>query len=104
MYRNIEWLEPWDSLCTDRSSFEEELRKELRQGHVLYGKKVAVIGRCYDCDEFLLEVSGFEFRYAVAHLTFSGKEESGNYPKTKAYKGLNDWINRCMIPDNNEFN
>lgn len=37
------------------------------------------------------------------HLTFSSKEESEAYLKTRVYKDLNDWINRCMVPDYNEF-
>lgn len=101
---NIEWLEPWDSLCTDGKSFEEELYKELGKKHILYGKKLSAIGRRYDCDEYLFQVNNLDFRVAVVHLTFSGKEEfNNNYPKTKVYKDLNDWINNCMIPDHYEF-
>lgn len=103
LYRNIKWLEPWDSLCTEGSSFEQELYKELGKKHVLYNKKISVIGRRYDRDDFLFEVNDIEFKFAVVHLTFSGKEESGVYPRTKLYKDLDDWINRCMIPDYNEF-
>lgn len=101
--RNIDWLEPWDSLCTEGSLFEQELYKELGKNHVLYSKKVTAIGRRYDCDDFLYEINDIEFKFAVVHLTFSDKDESGTYPRTKLYKDLDDWINRCMIPQHNEF-
>lgn len=103
LYRNIKWLEPWNSLCTNENLFEEELHKELGKKHILYNKKVSIIGRRYDCDDFLFEIDNIDFKFAVVHLTFSGKEESESYPKTRVYKDLNDWINRCMVPDYNEF-
>ncbi|QLY77851.1 hypothetical protein [Clostridium intestinale] len=103
MYGNIAWLEPWYCLCTEGSSFEQELYKELGKNHVLNNKKVSVIGRRYDRDDFLFEINDIEFKLAVVHLTFSGKDESGTYPKTKLYKDLDDWINRCMLPDHTEF-
>lgn len=53
---DIKWLEPWDSLCTDGSLFDQELYKKVRQGHVLYDKRISVLGRRYDCDEFLLSI------------------------------------------------
>ena len=103
LYGKIKWLEPWDSLCTDGKSFEQELYKEVGRNHVLYNKKVSVIGRRYDRDDFLFEVKDIEFKFAVVHLTFSGKEEIGVNPRTKVYKDLDHWINRCMILDHNEF-
>lgn len=101
--RNIDWLEPWDSLCTEGSSFEQELYKELGENHVLYSRKVTAIGRRYDRDDLLFEINDIEFKFAVVHLTFSGKDESGTYPRIKLYKDLDDWINRCMIPEHNEL-
>jgi hypothetical protein len=103
MVNNIKWLEPWDSLCTEPSSFEKEFYNEVGEQHILYGKKVIAIGRRYDYDTFLFHVDNSEFRFAVVHLTYSLKEEDSNYPKTKLYKDLNDWINRCMIPDHSEY-
>ena len=101
---NIEWLEPWDSLCSDGGSFEEELYKELGKNHILYSKKVSAIGRRYDRDEYLFQVSDPDFKIAVVHLTFSGKKENdNNFPRTKIYKDINDWISNCMMIDHYEF-
>lgn len=103
MVNNINWLEPWDSLCTEPSSFENELYNEVGEQHILYDKKVIAIGKRYDCDTFLFQVDNSEFHFAVVHLTYSQKREDPKYPKTKLYKDLNDWINRCMIPDHSEY-
>ena len=62
-----------------------------------------MLGRRYDCDEFLFKVNDLEFRFAVVHLTFSGKEERGGYPRTKVYRDIDDWINRCMMLDHSDF-
>jgi len=104
MVNNINWLEPWDSLCADPSCFEKELYKEVGAQHILYGKKVTALGRRYDCDEVLFQVSDSEFYFVVVHLTYTAKsDEDPNYPRTKVYKNLNDWIDKCMISDHSEY-
>lgn len=104
MQDRLNWLEPWDELCTTSFSFENELYKEIGEHHILYGKKVTAIGRRYDCDDFLFKVHDSEIRYAVVHLTYSMKrEENPMYPRTKVFKDMNEWIDKCMIPDNSEY-
>ena len=104
MDKNINWLEPWDELFVKPSSFEKELNSEIGKKHILYQKKVTAIGRRYDCDDILFQVQDSEFSFAVVHLTYSkAKERDSDYPRTILYKDLNDWINRCMIPNHSEF-
>ena len=104
MIHEIEWLEPWDSLCTEPSSFEEELYKEIGEGHILYGKNVSAMGRRYDKDDFLFLIDDSDFSFAVVHLTFSRKRENNpNFPTTKVFKNLDDWTENCMMPDHEEF-
>lgn len=104
MVDNINWLEPWDSLCVEPSYFEKELYKEVGERHLLHRKKIIAIGRRYDCDKVLFQVHDSEFNFAVVHLTYSSKrEEDPKYPRTKVYKDLNHWINECMIPDHSEY-
>ena len=104
MVSNIDWLEPWDKLHTEASSLENELYKEVGTSHILNGKRATAIGRCYDCDDVLFEVHDAEFKYAVVHLTYSTKrEENPIFPCTTIYMDLNDWINRGMKPDNEEY-
>ncbi|KGK90131.1 hypothetical protein [Clostridium sp. HMP27] len=104
MDNNINWLEPWEDLCTNPSYFEKEFYNEVGEQHVLYGKRVVAIGRRYDCDEVLFQVHDSKFGFAVVHLTYSkGREDDPKYPKTKVYKDLNDWISKCMISDHLEY-
>jgi hypothetical protein len=101
---NINWLEPWDALCTEPATFENELYNEVGEHHVLFGRKVTAIARRYDCDDFLFQVHDSEYSFAVVHLTYSTKrEEDSKYPRTKIFKDINDWINGCMIVDNLEY-
>jgi hypothetical protein len=103
MDKGIDWLEPWDSLYTEPSSLEKELYSEVGEQHILYGKKVAAIGRRYDCDEFLFQVHDSEFSFAVVHLTYyKRREDNPKYPRTKVYKDLDDWINTCMKPEHSD--
>ncbi len=72
--------------------------------HILNGKRVKALGRRYDCDDVLFQVIDSEFSYAVVHLTFSMKVEGNlNYPRTKEYKDLDDWLNERMLPDHLEY-
>lgn len=71
----IDWLEPWEPLCTAPDSFENELYNEVGGKHILFGRKVSAIGRRYDCDDVLFRVFDADFNYAVVHLTYSRKTE-----------------------------
>jgi len=104
MNLNIDWLEPWDAICTEPISCEKELYNEVGKNHILLGKKVKAIGRRYDCDDVLFKLEGEEFKLVVVHLTYSNKIESNpNYPRTKVFKDIDDWTQRCMIPDHSEY-
>lgn len=104
MVGKIDWLEPWDSICTEPDCFKKELYNEVGKKHILFGKEVSAIGKRYDCDDFLFQVFYASFKFAVVHLTFSKKtEDSIQFPKTTTYKDLNSWINECMIPAHSEY-
>ncbi len=106
MIDEIDWLEPWDSLCTEPDYFENELYNEIGRLHILHGKKVSAIGRRYDCDDCLFRVYGAGFNYAVVHLTYSSSKMikiNPQYPKTTIFKDLGTWIKECMIPAHSEY-
>ena len=99
----IDWKEPWSELWQPSNSFEIELTKELRDGHVLYGTETHCIGRREDRDDFLFEVSGERLKYAVVHLTYSGgKESDTKLPITIVYENIDEFIHR-MNEDNKEY-
>lgn len=99
MTDEVDWLESWDSLCTEPDYFEKELYNEVGIFHVLHEKKVSAIGRRYDCDDVLFLVHDSKFNYAVVKLAYSNyriDKVNPKYPRAKLYNDLDDWINKCM--------
>jgi len=72
--------EPWYP-CDDRY-FEEELRREVCEKHVLFGIDAKIIARRQDLDDFLFELPNG--RFANVHLTWS-KESNPTWPGTEIY-------------------
>jgi len=81
--KGFTFLEPWE--CIDLNygnSCENELYKELSPGHILFALKAKAIARRDDCDDVLFEIIDNSKRYAMVHLTWSGREESnGKWPR-----------------------
>jgi hypothetical protein len=72
--------EPWHA-CDDQW-FEEELRREVCERHVLFGINAKIIARRQDCDNFLFALP--DGRFADVHLTWS-KESDPTWPDTRIY-------------------
>jgi hypothetical protein len=100
----IDWLEPWDAITSDSKYFEDELEREVAEGHILHGKAFNAIGRRYDCDDVLYQIHHPDFNYATVHLTYSKRRENNpTFPLTKTYLTLSDWINDGMLRDHIEY-
>lgn len=83
----------WESIENSKEYFKRELIKEVSENHILYGVEVKEIARREDCDDVLFLLLDGSNRYAVVHLTWSGKrEDSKNYPKTRLYDNLEEVI------------
>lgn len=99
----IESVSPWQALEKGASSglaFEEELQKELSPNHPLYGQIVVAIARHLGRDDVLFRVEAKLKRYAVVHLTWSGKHEPWpTFPATKFFDSIDDFAEKCMKPD-----
>ena len=81
----------------------EELAREVGPLHPLRKKKVTAIARRQDCDDVLFSFVG-EKSCAVVHLTYGRKEESDPlWPWTEIFESLDDWRERCMNPDHEDF-
>ncbi|WP_324728257.1 hypothetical protein VO178_15650 [Lysinibacillus fusiformis] len=76
--------DPWwlISKCISES-LNDELKKELSQQHILYGKKAIVVARREDNDDVIFWIETMN-KYAVVHLTYS-KETTSEYPVTSLY-------------------
>lgn len=99
---NIDWLEPWEEIDNNNTYFDEQLIRELSQGHLLYGLKCKAIGRRGDCDDVVYEVSDVNIKYAIVHLTYSNYRTDNRYPRVKIFDSLKDF--QCEIEqDHNKW-
>lgn len=98
----IEFLMPWVQIKDLNGYLEEELKRELHEQHILFGKTVKEIARRQDCDDVLFKLDNEE--YAVVHLTFSGKKEnSKDYPDTQIFKHWTEVYEKVIIEDSKEY-
>jgi len=97
-------LDPWVDLRDDGAALVTELKKELRKDGALYGVEVeAVAFRC-DCDDILFRIKGRDEKFAVVHLTWSGKTDNyEGWPWTELYSDAEDWRVRRMLPDHEDY-
>lgn len=85
----IKFEEPWEAAFPDNRLLQV-LHSELGPLHVLYGKNLVAIARRDDNDDVLFEVKDGEFRYAIVHLTWSGRQEPNpKWPRTRLSNDLN---------------
>ncbi len=99
----IEWREPWCAITPVYAPIAEaELQRELSSKHVLFCRPVRAIGHRIDSDTILFWLGDVAPRFAVVHLTFR-KEIWSEYPVTRLFDSLDDWINQCMVPDAEDY-
>jgi hypothetical protein len=95
-----EWSEPWYRLEDERQQclLEEELRKELAEGHPLAGLPVEVLARRDDRDDVPVGLdSGENGRIAEVRLTWSGKKEADpRWPRTATFESIAEWRIQSM--------
>jgi len=70
---DVTFLDPWQSSNSEK--FLAELLKELCTEHVLFGKKLEIVARRRDRDEYLFRILEEE-KFAQVHLTWRGAVES----------------------------
>lgn len=100
-----ELLPPWkETADVVKDKLGEELRKEVAQGHPLYGIRASVVAKRQDRDDVLFALEGHSSGLAVVHLTWKGKPElNPTWPSTTFYSDWQDWVERCMKPANREW-
>ena len=100
----IDFVEPWVAVGSEKELFEEELSLELSPDNVLSGFKVQAIGRRVDCDDVLFEVRDVkvDFKLALVHLTWSGKAEPSPWPIITLFANAETFINQ-MVHDAQDY-
>jgi hypothetical protein len=103
-YDSLAFLEPWVPVRDYASNLEQELQREVSQGHPLHAKRVHAIAQRGDCDDVLFGIDSSGFGYAVVHLSWTGQRESDpRWPDTHFFATLQDWIENRMKPDHSAF-
>ena len=65
----------------------QELLREVSPGHALYGMAFTIVGRSCARDDVLLRFGG---RWALVHLTWSGKSEVPPWPTCTTFYSASD--------------
>lgn len=96
----IDWLEPWHSVDqSERESLEGELRKELADGHPLFGEPLSIVGRRYDQNDVLCQIDGSK-AVAIVHLTWKmAPETDPRWPTIQMFDDVETWIETSMKPE-----
>lgn len=111
--------EPWNELqIQQKIAFEDELKKELglndksfsdyiikQEKHILFDSEFSAF--CHDRrnDDVLFEIRkhGFEKKFALVHLTWTGKKEAEGCPNTTFYSDFDDFKYSRMYADKAEW-
>jgi hypothetical protein len=97
-------LEPWTSVGLHGEQCERELALECGPRHSLHGRKMRAIATRQDCDDVLFVSTDDPFIVAVVHLTYANKPEPDpRWPGTAFFASLDDWLERGMKPDHEDF-
>ena len=95
------FTDPWVHIEKDSTFHIEELKKELSRDHLLFGVNLYPVAKRIDNDTVCFHEANGDERYFEVHLTWSGKVEVDNFPKTIVYKDFDDWfVNKCLLEQN----
>ena len=99
----IQWRVPWWPVPSEHDARTvAELQREIPAGHVLFGRTFQTVGRRQDNDDVLFYLGESAPQFAVVHLTYA-RESLPEWPKTTLFDTLESWMERCMIPDAEDF-
>lgn len=95
----LTWLDPWHALSDDaREALEQELHRELREGHPLYQVAARALAHRSNSDDVLFTLSTHTYKVAVVHLVWQGPQPAP-WPHTPFYDDLDQWVEQGMKPD-----
>ncbi len=88
----ITWLSPWRKIEYDAEipGIQNQLELEISKEHQLWSMEAKVLGRRVDCDDIVIKTK--DNIYAIVHLVWSTGSGDSNYPSTKIYESINDFI------------
>ena len=89
----FELLSPWTNPHSPEG-LVVELQREVGPDHPLFAKSTRAVAVARDRDDVLFEITdGHLRRFAVVHLTWSGRQEPlGIFPSTEFFGSLDEWL------------
>jgi hypothetical protein len=98
------FIKPWLSVGRDAVQLQKELQAELGPRHVLEGRDMRAVAVRQDCDDVLFVSADEPHVVAVVHLTHASRSERDPlYPETTLFDSMEDWCERRMKPDHDDF-
>jgi len=99
----LDLLTPWAAPHSPEG-LVSELQREVGPDHPLFDKSARALAVAQDRDEVLFEIADRQaHRYAVVHLTWSGKwERSAKFPWTEFFDSLDQWL-QWMKADHEDY-
>ena len=80
------------------ANFEAELRRELAEGHPLFGVDAKAIAKSQASDDILFSLTNGCGKVAMVHLTWSSRQETSPWPQTDTFNSLFEFIRALDIP------
>jgi hypothetical protein len=90
----VDWPAPFSPLDDpeQKAGLEDELRREVKPGHLLFGVPVRALGRRGDQDDVLFELLDGTGRVAEVHLSWAGEAERPPCPFTEIHSDFAAWV------------
>ena len=100
----LKFLEPWLEVTSEALQLRKELAAALGPRHPLRGRDMQAGARRQDCDDVLF-ISVDEPRVvAVVHLSYANRPEMDpRWPGTIFFDSMEDWLERGMRADHEDF-
>jgi hypothetical protein len=97
---DFDMLAPWTLIDAERATLlEAELRRELRDDHVLADVSFEAVAMSTMTDDVLFITDSPKGELAHVHLTWSGKpDQYPTFPWTEFYESWSDFRESEMIP------
>lgn len=71
--------------------------------HVLHSVEAFSIAKRVDNDDILFYLPNNKYSFAVVHLTWSKENKDSEFPLTRFYSSLEEWIDNCMKIDHENY-
>ena len=99
---DFDWLSPWSAISPDdRQGIEDELQREMPDGHVLVECAILAVGASDNYDDVLFVTDCPNRPIAAVHLAWSAETDPA-WPSTSVYASIDEWVD-AMNEEHVEF-